>query len=79
MDPARRGVREGACGRRWGGRTAETGLLGVVADEFETFGLVLDDIGGDGWVVGDLLDEKSSATGVAGVWPTAVEKPEEVR
>ena len=50
-----------------------------MADEFETFGLVLDDIGGDGWVVGDLLDEKSSATGVAGVWPTAVEKPEEVR
>ena len=61
------------------GHTAETGLLGVVADEFEAFGSVLDDIGCDGWVVGDLLDEKSSATDVVGVWPVAVEKPIDLR
>jgi len=62
------------------GRTAETGLCGVVAEELKAFGFVLDDIGGDGWVVGDLLDEKRGATGVvvvvvvAGAWPIAIEK-----
>ena len=61
------------------GRTAETSLLGIVTDEFETFGFVLDDIGCDGWVMGDLLDEKSSTTGVVGAWPIAVEKPRELR
>jgi len=50
-----------------------------VTDEFETFGFVLDDIGCDGWVMGDLLDEKSSTTGVVGAWPIAVEKPRELR
>lgn len=57
------------------GRTAETGLCGVVAEELKAFGFVLDDIGGDGWVVGDLLDEKGGATGVVvGAWPIAIEK-----
>lgn len=65
-------VRDGLFGR-WV-RTAETGLLGVVADEFDTFGFVLDDVGCDGWVVGDLFDEKSCATAVVLVWPVAVEE-----
>lgn len=58
------------------GRTAETGLCGVVAEELKALGFVLDDIGGDGWVVGDLLDEKRGATGVVvvGAWPIAIEK-----
>lgn len=38
-------------------RTAETGLLRIVAHEAQPFRPVLDDVGSDGWMVGDLLDK----------------------
>lgn len=38
--------------------TAETGFLCIVADKAETFGFVLNDIGSDGWMVGDLFNEE---------------------
>ena len=36
-------------------RTTETGLLRIVAHETQPLRLVLDDVGSDGWMVGDLL------------------------
>jgi hypothetical protein len=45
-----------------------------MSDEFDALGLVLDDVGCDGWVVRDLLDEKSCAAAVVHVWPVAVEE-----
>ena len=38
--------------------TAKAGLLGTVTDKAETFGLVFNDVGSDGWVMGDLLDQE---------------------
>ena len=37
--------------------TAETGLLSIVAHETQPFRLVIDDVGSNGWMVGDLGDK----------------------
>ena len=52
---------------------AEAGLLGVVADETEPLGLVLDDVGGNGRVVRDLLDEQVGLAAAVLVGPVSVE------
>ncbi len=55
--------------------TAETCLLGVVTDEFKAFGFILDDIGGDRWVMGYLFNEESGTATTVHIGPIAIEKP----
>ena len=56
-------------------RTAKSGLLGVVSNELEPFGFVLDHIGGDGRVVGHLLNEKGSLATPILIRPSGIEEP----
>ena len=56
--------------------TTETCLLRIVADEFDSLGLVLDAVGGYRRVVRDLFDENVGFSASIEVRPVAVEEPE---
>lgn len=55
------------------GTCAEAGLLGIMANELQTLGLVLNDIGSNGWMVRNLFDKKIDTATTMGVRPGAVE------
>lgn len=57
------------------GPAGEGRLLGVVALQGEPLGRVGDEVGGDGGVVRDLLDDEVGLTAVVLVGPVAVEEP----
>jgi len=52
----------------------ERRLLCIVTSQGETFGLVLDHVGGDGWVVRDLFDHKRRTSPIIQVRPVSVKK-----
>lgn len=48
--------------------------MGVVANEFEAFGLVLYDVGGNGRMVGHLLDKEGGTAAAIHIRPIGIEK-----
>lgn len=57
------------------GGERERGLLARGSLKRNTFGLVLDEVGGDGRVVGDLLDNQDGLSSVIDARPRSVEDP----
>ena len=61
------------------GGEREARLLSGCSLESDTLLLVLDEVGGDGRVVGDLLNDEEGLASVVEVGPVAVEHPEKYR